>query len=263
MGTAVVDRLYQSGRNHRAQAGIYDSRLCLGAHSATSAKTRRGTSSSFESGQGYAAFESAFSGIRGASLRPECLSHAETLYPGTLSPHTQEPSFTCLWQFAAVRYRDPRSAALLSAEDGRGVKLGVLRSPAKLDVQDIHDREEMELLPGAQSCLGSGVTRKQARSRKACSDSATDRAAVGTSAGAMPNYGSGGIVDRSAGWRDSRPRLEGNRFDLRPAARRADHFIEERRVLPKPRAADAFCPYRNLLSGPCLHYASSARANQT
>src|SRR4029077_16680186 len=133
--------------------------------SAASAKACRGTSSPFESGQGYTAFESAFSGIRGASLRPERLPHPETLHAGTLSPHTQQTSLTCPWQFAAVRYQNPRSAALCFAEDVREVKLSVLRSPAKLDVQDIHDREEMELLPGAQSCPGSGVTRKQARSR--------------------------------------------------------------------------------------------------
>ena len=111
-------------------------------------------------GQGHAALESAFSGIHRTALRPECLSHPETLYSRALSLHTQHSPFTCLWRFAAVRYRNHRSSAFCTTEDGRGLKLGNLRSLAQLDVQDIHDREEMELLPRAKSRLRSGVTRK-------------------------------------------------------------------------------------------------------
>lgn len=127
-------------------------------------------------------------------------SHHETV---ALSLHTRHSLFTCFWRFAAVRYRNHRSSAFCTAEDGRRLKLGNLRSLAQLDVQGIHDREEVELLPGAKSGLRSGVTREECRSRKACSDSIPDLATAGTSQGTMSKHGSFGIVNRSAGWGDS------------------------------------------------------------
>jgi hypothetical protein len=159
-------------------------------------------------------------------------SHHETV---ALSLHTRHSLFTCFWRFAAVRYRNHRSSAFCTAEDGRRLKLGNLRSLAQLDVQDIHDREEVELLPGAKSGLRSGVTREECRSRKACSDSVPDLATAGTSQGTMSKHGSFGIVNRSAGWGDSWPTLEGNRFDLRPVAGRADHLSWNDKLSQNPR----------------------------
>ena len=116
-----------------------------------------------------------------------------------------------------------------------GLSWAIMRSLAQLDVQDIHDREEMELLPGAESCRRSGVARKECRSRKACSDSIADLATVGTSQGTVSNHGSVGVADRSTGRGDSWPTLEGYRFDLRPVAGRADHLSRNDKLSQNPR----------------------------
>jgi hypothetical protein len=133
--------------------------------------------------------------------------------------------------------------------DGRIYPVGAIpkasdKHTGELDFMDecIHNREEMELLLGAKSRLGSGVTRKKCRSRKACSDSVADLATVGTSQGTVSNHGSLGVANWSTGRGDSWPTLEGHRSDLRPVAGRADHLSRNDKLSQNPRQPTHVAP---------------------
>ena len=250
------------GRNDRAQTESTIFGHVLECYSTASSQACRGTSSPSKSGQGQPFLNLPFGVFIERHFVPNVFPTLKnSLLKGVIAAHW---NIHLLPAFGDSRLCDIGTIDLqhfvLQKMEG-GLSWGILGSLAQLDVQDIHDREEMELLPRAKSRLRSGVTRKACRSRKACSDS-LHRSCNSWHFSKEPcsNHGFAWIADRSTGRRDSRSALEGHRFRS-PASLRVEqsHAIEEPTGYSQnPRQPTHVCPYLDLFSGTLLAAARTA-----
>ena len=110
-------------------------------------------SSSLKSGQGYAAFESAFPEFVERHFVPNVFPYPETLYPrNVIAAHSTNIFYLPLAIRRLCGYRDPKICQHCSfcknTEGGLG--LGILRSLSKLDVQNIRSAKKWGFFLGAQ-----------------------------------------------------------------------------------------------------------------
>src|ERR1017187_3381876 len=141
MGAAVVGRLHKPGWQNRAETRVGYSRARYEHDSTAGAKGLRRASPPVKSREGDTLLRDFIPGVRRQVFCPELLPHAKTLDAAALSPHTRKTPFTCFWRLSPLRHRNPRSAAVRAAEDGRWFGLGMRRPLPQPDVEDLRNRQ--------------------------------------------------------------------------------------------------------------------------
>src|ERR1700722_481990 len=220
MGIAMVDGSYQYGWNAWSEPGISNSRARYRYDTPTGQKSRRGAPSSVESRESYTLFRDYNPRVRGKAFRPELLPHFKTLNSATLSLHTRQTPFTCIWTNSPLRHRNTRSTAIRAAENGGRTWLGMRRPLSQSDVEDLQHCEEMGLLFRRQSRNWGRASGKESGSGKACAFAGANIPAIGSARRTRPHNGFTRSADWAKNWRDFGVTLERCRFPFRRNSRR-------------------------------------------
>src|SRR5437899_10369004 len=142
----MVGRLHQGRWQCRTTPGVQNAGSGPGLDSKTSQKACRGAFTTLESGPRNASFDHHPRGFRETAVCSQCLPGAETLNPGSLSPHLGQPHFARSRCSSPLRYRDAGPAAVHTAEIRHWPELGLCRSLSAFSVEYVFDGVEMELL---------------------------------------------------------------------------------------------------------------------